>query len=89
LSCTLVTALALLATTTEQNGVSETLANLTDDGSRIDITVLDASGTPAEIRALTEKSVSGVLVPSASLETSGRYFTALNEADLPSTNPAY
>ena len=38
LSGTLVTALGLLATTTEQNGVSETLANLDDESSRIDIT---------------------------------------------------
>ena len=94
LSGTLVTALGLLATTTEQNGVSETLANLADESSRIDITVLDGSGTPAEISALAEESVRGILVPSATLQTNGRYFTALDEAALEgaalaSTNPAY
>jgi len=89
LSCTLVTALALLATTTEQNGVSRTLATLPDASSRIDITVLDASGTPVDFESLAEKTVHGILVPSASLETTGRYFTALDEADLPSSNPAY
>ena len=89
LACTLVTALALLATTTEQNGVSETLASLPDESSRIDITVLDAAGTPNELRSLAETAVRGILVPSASLETTGRFFTALDEADLASTNPAF
>ena len=88
LACTLVTALGLLVTATEQNGVSSALRSLPTDQSRINITLLDPTGTLAETREQVETTVTDLLGPSAQLETTIFAVSNLFDADLESANPA-
>lgn len=88
LACTLVTTLALLITTTEQNGVSSALTDLPESQSRIDITMLDPTGSLEETRDEVTSTLLGVLGRSAELDLTSFAISALDDAELESTNPA-
>ena len=88
LACTLVTALGLLVTTTEQNGVSRALASLPTEQSRISIVLLDPSETVADTTQTVEEAISAILGPAAKLDISSLSYTGLFDAELESTNPA-
>jgi ABC-type antimicrobial peptide transport system permease subunit len=87
LSCTLVTALGLLVTTTEQNGVSSALAEFPDSQSRIDLTLLDPGESVDETRGQVESKVGSLLGPSAQLETTTFAVSGLLDVNLESENP--
>jgi len=88
LACSLVTALGLLVTATEQNGVSSALGALPAEQARVDLTMINPTGTVAETRQQVESALGGILGPSATLETTSFAITNLYDADLESLNPA-
>jgi len=76
LASTLVTALGLIVSTTEQSGVSAALGELSTEQARIAVTLRKPAGTVTSTVDATAAAVSDVLGPSATVEVSAVVLTA-------------
>jgi len=82
LASTLVTALGLVVSTTEQSGVSAALGELSTEQARVAVTLRNPAGTVVSTVDATAAAVSDVLGPTATVEVSAVVVTAILDTSL-------